>query len=123
MLGRRNFAVVSLESQMAESPQQGFALLQGLARRARPYAEREGQQVRTFAAQELKSPELAPWDIAFAAEKLRQSRYAFSEHEVRQYFPVDMVLTGMFNIAQTLFSITIRADDAPVWHPDVRFFR
>src|SRR5260364_421564 len=50
-------------------------------------AEREWQQLRTFAAQELNSPELAPWDIAFAAEKLRQSRYAFSEHEVRQYFP------------------------------------
>src|SRR5260364_285553 len=123
MLGYRNFAEVSLASKMAESPQQVFAFLQDLAQRARPYAEREWQQLRTFAAQELNSPELAPWDIAFAAEKLRQSRYAFSEHEVRQYFPVDMVLTGMLNIDQTLFSITLRADDAPVWNPDVRFFR
>ncbi len=123
MLGYRNFAEVSLVPKMAESLQQVHTFLEDLARRARPYAEQEWQQLRAFAAQALNLPELAPWDIAFATEKLRQSRYAFSEHEVRQYFPVDAVLAGLFNVAQTLFSITICADHAPVWHPNVRFFR
>lgn len=87
MLGFRNFAEVSLAPKMAESPQQVIAFLEDLATRARPHADKDWDELRTFAAKELGLAELAPWDVAFAAEKLRQQRYAFSENEVKQYFP------------------------------------
>ncbi len=123
MLGYRNFAEVSLAPKMAESPQQVIAFLEDLATRARPHADKDWDELRTFAAKELGLAELAPWDVAYAAEKLRQQRYAFSENEVKQYFPEPAVLKGLFTVTETLFGVKIRRDEAPVWHPDVRFFR
>ncbi|KVD28032.1 oligopeptidase A [Burkholderia ubonensis] len=123
MLGYRNFAEVSLAPKMAESPQQVVAFLEDLATRARPHADQDWDELRAFAAKELGLAELAPWDVAYAAEKLRQQRYAFSENEVKQYFPEPAVLKGLFTVTETLFGVRIKADDAPIWHKDVRFFR
>jgi oligopeptidase A len=123
LLGYANFAEVSLAAKMAESPAQVLEFLDDLARRARDHAERDWEELREFAATELGLEELAPWDATFAAEKLREKRYAFSENEVKQYFPEPVVLKGLFKVTETLFGVRIRADEAPVWHPDVRFFR
>jgi len=123
MLGYRNFAEVSLVPKMADTPEQVITFLEDLAQRARPYAENDWQALREFAANELGLAQLEPWDIAFASERLREKRYAFSENEVKQYFPEQAVIGGLFKVAQTLFGVKIRPDEAPVWHPDVRFFR
>jgi oligopeptidase A len=123
MLGYRNFAEVSLVPKMADSPDQVVAFLDDLAQRARPYAEADWRELREFAASELGLERLEPWDVAFASERLREKRYAFSENEVKQYFPEPVVLNGLFRVAETLFGVSIRRDEAPVWHPDVRFFR
>ena len=123
MLGYRNFAEVSLAPKMAESPAQVIAFLDDLAKRARTHAESDWLELRAFAATELGIAELEPWDIAYASEKLRQKRYAFSEQEIKQYFPEQAVLQGLFSVAQALFGVTIRPDQAETWHPDVRFFR
>ncbi|WP_116137778.1 M3 family metallopeptidase [Trinickia diaoshuihuensis] len=123
MLGYRNFGEVSLVPKMADTPEQVAAFLDDLAKRARPYAEKDWAELRAFAAEELGLSELAPWDVAFAGERLREKRYAFSENEVKQYFPEQAVTDGLFKVAQTLFGVKIRRDEAAVWHPDVRFFR
>jgi oligopeptidase A len=123
MLGYRNFAEVSLVPKMADSPDQVVAFLDDLAQRARPYAEKDWSELCEFAANELGLAQLEPWDIAFASERLREKRYAFSENEVKQYFPEHVVLSGLFKVAETLFGVSIRRDEAAVWHPDVRFFR
>jgi oligopeptidase A len=123
LLGYRNFAEVSLARKMAESPAQVFAFLEDLAKRARPFAEQDWKELREFAAAELGLTDLAPWDVAFAGERLRQKRYSFSENEVKQYFPEDAVLKGLFKVTETLFDVSIRSDQAAAWHPDVRFFR
>ena len=123
MLGYHNFAEVSLAPKMAESPEQVMAFLEDLATRARPHANQDWKELREFAANELGLTELQPWDMTFAAERLRQKRYSFSENEVKQYFPEDTVFKGLFKVTETLFGVKIRRDEAAVWHPDVRFFR
>ncbi|CAG4891267.1 M3 family metallopeptidase [Paraburkholderia gardini] len=123
MLGFRNFAEVSLAPKMAESPEQVMAFLEDLATRARPHAEEDWKALREFAASELGLTGMQPWDMTFAAERLRQKRYSFSENEVKQYFPEDAVLKGLFKVTETLFGVRIRRDEATTWHPDVRFFR
>ncbi|CAB3720713.1 Oligopeptidase A [Paraburkholderia phenoliruptrix] len=123
ILGYRNFAEVSLAPKMAESPEQVMAFLEDLATRARPHAEQDWKELREFAAGELGLADLQPWDMTFAAERLRQKRYSFSENEVKQYFPEDVVFKGLFKVTETLFGVRIRRDEAAVWHPDVRFFR
>ena len=62
------------------------------------------------------------WDLAYASEKLRAKRYAFSDQEVKQYFPEDAVLAGLFRVVETLYGVKIAPAQAPVWHQDVRFF-
>jgi len=123
LLGYRNFAEVSLVPKMAQTPEQVIDFLQDLAQRARPYAEKDLAELRAFAQQELGLDKLEAWDVTYASEKLRERRYAFSEQEVKQYFPEPKVIEGLFRTTETLFSVSIRPDDAPVWHPDVKFFR
>ena len=122
LLEYRNFAEVSLVPKMAESPAQVLEFLDDLARRARPFAEHDVRELRDFAAAELAIPDLQAWDVPYASEKLRAKRYAFSDQEVKQYFPEDIVVAGLFRVAQALYGIRIAESQAPVWHPDVRFF-
>jgi oligopeptidase A len=122
LLGYRNFAEVSLEPKMAETPQQVLAFLDDLARHARPFAEQDVLQLKEFSSSKLNIADLQAWDVAFASEKLRQERYAFSDQEVKQYFPEDVVLAGLFRVAESLYQVRIVPAQAPVWHQDVRFF-
>ncbi|WP_353156123.1 M3 family metallopeptidase [Herminiimonas fonticola] len=123
LLGYKNYAEVSLVSKMAQTPDQVIDFLQDLAQRARPFAEKDLAELRSFAQKELGIEKLEAWDVTYASEKLREQRYAFSEQEVKQYFPEPKVIAGLFRTIETLFSVTIKPDTAPVWHPDVKFFR
>ena len=126
LLGYDCYAQVSLTPKMAETPQQVLDFLNELAAKARPYAERDLAELQQFAADKLKLDRLEMWDIAYASEKLRIERYAFSEQEVKQYFPENKVLPGMFRLVETLYGIRISeaepARNIQCWHPDVKFF-
>jgi oligopeptidase A len=122
LLGFRNYAEYSLEPKMAESPHQVLDFLNQLAQRARPYAERDLQEVAGFARDSLGLDRLEAWDLSYASEKLRVARYAFSDQEVKQYFPESAVLPGMFKLVETLYGLTITPAEAALWHDDVRFF-
>ncbi len=122
MLGYPSYADLSLVPKMAESPAQVLEFLEDLARRARPHAERDFAELEAFARAELGLERLEMWDIPFASEKLRQKRYAFSDQEVKQYFPEDAVLTGLFRLIETLYGVRIASASAPLWHGDARFF-
>jgi oligopeptidase A len=61
--------------------------------------------------------------MSWASEKLKLARYAFSDDEVKQYFPEHKVLEGLFRCVETLFGVQIKPDRATTWHPAVRFFR
>lgn len=122
LLGYPDYAELSLATKMATSPAQVMRFLRDLAQRARPFAGKDHAELREFAARELGLPQLEAWDIAYASEKLREARYAFSENEVRQYFQEPRVLAGLFGVIETLYGLRVRPDHAPVWHPDVRFY-
>jgi len=122
LLGYPNFAEVSLVPKMADTPEQVLEFLEDLARRARPFAEHDVEELREFARSELGLERLESWDLAFASEKLRARRYDFSDNEVKQYFPEDAVIGGLFRLVETLYRVRISPGSAPVWHEDVRFF-
>ena len=122
LLGYASYAEVSLVPKMADSPSQVLGFLEDLAVRARPYAERDLVELREFARDELGLPRLEAWDLAYASEKLRQKRYAFSDQEVKQHFPEDAVLAGLFRLVETLYGVRVTPAAAPVWHEDARFF-
>ena len=123
LLGFQNFGEVSVVAKMAKSPEEVVTFLRDLASRARPYAEKDIADLRAFAAEKLSQSDPQPWDYAYIGEKLKEARYAFSEQEVKQYFPAPKVLTGLFRIVETLFEVAIKKDSAPVWKPGVEFYR
>ncbi len=122
LLDFANFAEYSLEPKMAESPRQVLEFLSQLAARAKPYAERDLRELTEFARAELRLERLEAWDLAFASERLRAKRFAFSDLEVKQYFPETKVLPGMFRLVETLYGLRIEPATAPTWHPDVHFY-
>ena len=123
LLGYKSFAEFSLVPKMAESPAAALDFLNDLAARALPHARSDYAQLEEFARAELQLGELRAWDVAFASEKLRGKLYAFSDQEVKRYFPEPKVLEGMFRLVEALYGIHILPDGAETWHPEVRFFR
>ena len=126
MLGYENYAEVSLVPKMATSPKQVLDFLGDLAAKARPYAERDLQELQQFAANQLNLRKLEAWDLAYVSEKLREERYAFSDQEVKQYFPENKVLPGMFKLVENLYRIKINqtseSRNTQCWHPDAKCF-
>ncbi|MEN9770221.1 MAG: hypothetical protein RLZZ180_1851, partial [Pseudomonadota bacterium] len=123
LLGYGNFAQVSVVPKMAQSPDQVIAFLRDLARRARPYAEQDVADLRAFARDKLDLHDPQAWDYPYLGERLKEARYAFSEQEVKEYFTAPKVLAGLFKIVETLFEVSIVPDRAPLWKPEVEFFR
>ena len=122
LLGFANFAELSLATKMAESPRQVLDFLGELGVRARPYAEKDMQEIHDFGKAELGLATVEAWDIGYISEKLRVARYAFSDQEVKQYFPETVVLPGMFKVVESIYGVRIQPKEAAVWHADVRFF-
>ncbi|MBK1712376.1 M3 family metallopeptidase [Rubrivivax gelatinosus] len=121
LLGLASHAEVSLVPKMAETPAQVSEFVRDLARRARPFALTDKAELEDYAARELGLVPLEAWDRRFASERLKQSRFAFSNAEVRQYFTEPRVLDGLFRLVESLFEVEIVAVEAPAWHPDARF--
>ena len=123
LLGFDNYAERSLATKMARSTDEVMTFLTDLARRSHPQAQRELEELRTFARDEHGVDSLEAWDIGYYSEKLRQRRYAFTQEELKPYFPETRVIPGLFAVVERLFGIRIEeVEGVDVWHPDVRFF-
>jgi oligopeptidase A len=123
MLGFANFAALSLAPKMAKTVPEVDQFLTDFAKRAQAHGQKDWEELQLFAKDRLALSALEPWDTTFTSEKLKQVRYAFSENEVKQYFPLPKVLDGLFGLVQTLFSVKIEKDSLPVWHTDVQSFK
>ncbi|MVW80612.1 M3 family metallopeptidase [Bordetella sp. 02P26C-1] len=123
LLGYGTFAALRLQTRMARDADEVTTFLRDLASRARPYAERDLAELKAFAASELGLESLEPWDVPYAAERLRESRYAYSEDEIKQYFTEPRVLQGLFDVAESLFNVRLRPTDVSCWHADARGVR
>ncbi|WP_020167038.1 MULTISPECIES: M3 family metallopeptidase [Methylotenera] len=121
MLGFKNYAELSLATKMADTPKQVTDFLDTLAKRAKPYAEKDMQELLAY-AKKLDINELQAWDVGYVSEKLREDKYAFSDQEVKQYFPESKVLAGLFKVTETIFGVQVRKAEAPVWHADAAFY-
>ena len=123
LLGFQNYAELSLATKMADRPEQVTALLENLARQAKPHALQDVAALRAYAQEHLQLADPQPWDWTFISEKLKEARYAYSEQEVKPYFQAPKVLSGLFKLVERLFNVHIQPDQAPVWHPSVLFYR
>jgi oligopeptidase A len=127
ILGFNNFAELSLASKMAPNVAAVEGLLESLRSASFEAAKQDLEDLRAHAISQAapEANDLKHWDLAFWSERLREAKFDFNAEELRPYFPLEQVLSGLFNLAHNLFGITITAADgqAPVWHPDVRYFQ
>src|SRR5512143_1989402 len=110
LLGFRSYAEVSLAAKMADTPAEVLKFLDELAARARPYAEKDFDELKTFARDQLGLSDLQAWDTTYVSEKLSVARYSFSDQAVKQYFPEPRVLAGLFKLVETLYGLFVRED-------------
>lgn len=121
LLGFDNYAELSVATKMAESAQHVEDFLQDLAARAKPYALKDKAELGDY-AQKLGIMDMQAWDVAYVSEKLREEKYAFSDLEVKQYFPESKVLAGLFKVVETIFGVHVEQTKAPVWHETASFY-
>ncbi|BCL75883.1 oligopeptidase A [Jeongeupia sp. HS-3] len=122
MLGFASFSEESLATKMAETPEQVLGFLRDLAARAKPHMQSDRAEMEAWAKAKLDYDTLEAWDVGFVSERIREETYSFSEQEVKQYFTEPTVLDGLFRLVEQLYGLQFVAGQAPVWHPDVRFF-
>lgn len=121
LLGFDNYAELSVATKMADSAQHVKTFLQDLATKAKPFALRDKIELEQYAAK-LGITDMQAWDVSYVSEKLREDKYAFSDLEVKQYFPESKVLAGLFKVVETIFGIHVSKSSAPVWHQDASFY-
>lgn len=127
LLGRPHFADLVLSRRMAKAGARALAFITDLHGKVKPAFEREGRELEEFKAEQTGRPaaRLAPWELGYWAEKLRQARYDFDEEQLRPYFPLPGVLAGMFEIVQRIFGLRVverPAGAVETWHPEVKFY-
>ena len=120
VLGYTDFADLQTEARMIGSGTNAANFTAELTGKTKAHFEREVQELQQFAAQELGLESLAPWDLAFASEKLRMARFDVNEEELRPYFPLPGVLKGLFDLTERLFGVKVElVAGVPTWHEDV----
>lgn len=124
LLGFANYAELSLATKMADSTNQVIDFLLDLTKRGHPQAEKEFKKLQQFAAEHYGLVELEPWDLAFVSEKKSQARYAISQEELRPYFSLTKVMSGLFTIVNKLYGMDMdEVKGVDSWHPDVKCYR
>ena len=136
LLGFANYAEVSLSTKMAEDVPEVERFLRDLAAQATPTAKQDLAQLQEC-ARGYDINDLQPWDSAYIAEKVKQSKFSLSQEEIRPYFPLPKVIDGLFAIVKRLYGITVKEqsaeqnnhesstanESASLWHDDVRFYQ
>ena len=120
-----NYAELSVATKMAECADDVMVFLRDLAHKAKPFAEQELVELQQFAQQELGIDHLNAWDLAYCSEKLKQARYDISDEVLKPYFAVPNVLTGLFELTEKLYAVSIskKVEGIDVWHSDVKFYQ
>ncbi|KZY65638.1 M3 family metallopeptidase, partial [Oleiphilus sp. HI0066] len=124
LLDLASYADLSVQTKMAESPQQVLDFLYDLHEKAKPLAEKEFVELTAYAKQKFGLAELAAWDVPFVTETLRKERFDVDQELLRQYFPLPTVLSGLFEVLKRVFGVELEEQEGvstPV--PDARCFK
>ncbi|MFN7553059.1 MAG: M3 family metallopeptidase [Pseudomonadota bacterium] len=124
LLGFPNLAAYALDDQMAKTPAAVDKMLNDLVPAVMANVRREAAEIQARIKADGGDFELAGWDWAYYAEKVRQAKYDLDEAQVRPYFELERVLNdGLFFAMEKLYGITLKErSDIPTYHPDVRVF-
>lgn len=121
LLGYKNYAEMALQTRMANTSTEVITFLLDLANKSKSFAKKDMNDLKkigkTFGINNVKA-----WDIAYLSEKLKNDKFNFSENDIKQYFPDNKILEGLFKVAKKIYGLKFQRIKAEIWHADVRFF-
>ncbi|MBV2165020.1 MAG: M3 family metallopeptidase [Kaistella sp.] len=122
LLGYKNYADYVLEERMAKSPDQVTSFLNELLEKAKPYAEKEIEELKTLAKAD-GIEEMQSYDHAFYAEKLRKQKFDIDDEELKPYFQLEKVQEAVFGLAKKLFGLDfVESTEIQKYHEEVKTY-
>ena len=123
LLGYNSHANFVLEERMAESEENVQNFLDDLTKKSKPFAKKEWTSMQTFAKKHLNIKKIEKWDFAFVSEKLKEVEFDLNEEELKPYFQLDNVLSGLFEIANRLYGMRfVENKKLDSYHEEVKVF-
>ena len=122
LLGFKNYAELSLATKMAQSPEDVISFLRKLAKESRPQAEKEYQELNSFAKETGLNDDVQAYDFSYYAEKMKKAKFNVNDEEYKPYFEKNQVIEGLFSFLNKLFKLEFKKVDVPVWHPSVNVY-
>ena len=121
LLGYSSISSMLLKTKMAKSSKEVSSFLSKLTKKAKKSAFSDINDINVI-AKEFHISKVKPWDIPYLSEKLKKRRFSITDEEIKEYFPINNVLHGLFNICKKIYSLNIIETNASTWHKDVKFF-
>ena len=108
---------------MAQSAEQVVDFLYQLADKSKNHAQQDLAELKDFATSDCGIDKLEAWDIPYVSEKLQQHKYSYSNWELKQYFPLNRVIDGLFKLIYRLYKVEFKLNPLiPLWHPDMQAY-
>ncbi|XDD43599.1 M3 family metallopeptidase [Leptospira sp. WS60.C2] len=118
LLGFETYAHLSLATKVANTPEEVISFLDHLALKAKPIAEKEYSEIKSF-AKKLGRDSLEPWDLTYYSEKFKKDSFSYDEEIYRPYLEKETVIKGTFQFLEKLLGVTFKQANTPVWEPSV----
>ena len=122
LLGFRNYAELSLATKMAKTPEEVLNFLKELARKSKPQAEEEYEELNRYARELGLEDNIQAYDFAYYSEKLKKKKFNVDDEEYKPYFEKRLVLEGMFKFLNKFLKLEFEKVKVPVWHETVDVF-
>tara|TARA_B100000767_G_scaffold92144_1_gene88583 strand:+ start:3000 stop:5012 length:2013 start_codon:yes stop_codon:yes gene_type:complete len=121
LLGYSDISSMLLTTKMAKSSEEVISFLSKLTKKATKSALADIDDINDI-AKEFNITKVMPWDMPYLSEKLKKEKFSITDEEIKQYFSINNVLNGLFNICKKIYGLDIHETSASTWHEDVKFF-
>lgn len=122
LLGYQTHADFVLEERMAEKPKTVNQFLNKLLEKAKPAAKKEFEKLKTLAEKDGIET-LQKWDFSYYSEKLKQQELQLDQEQLKAYFKLENVLSGVFKVANKLYGLHFKeTTEIDTYHKDVKTY-
>ncbi|KAK4731236.1 hypothetical protein R3W88_024224 [Solanum pinnatisectum] len=123
LLGFANYADYATDDRMAKSSSKVFEFLEILSANLNDLAYRELSMLKALKKKEEGESPFGMEDLSYYVKRIKDQQFHINFGLIRQYLPINLVLSGIFKICQDLFGLGFKeVEGAAVWHPDVQLF-
>lgn len=123
LLGYTTHSHFVLEERMATNPEKVNQFLGEMLEKAKPFAQKEFDELAQFAKDLDGITEFQKWDSSYYAEKLKKKLFNLDDEQLKPYFKLENVIEGAFTVASKLFGLIFKkVTHIDKYHPEVETY-